>query len=157
MVEERAGDSGVTLIETLIVLVLIGVAAGIVTLSLPSGAPPREIAQEAALLSARINLAAEQSLIAARPYRMNWATDGYNFEVWDGEDWGQEGENEVRHELADGILLTEEGGARSGVLRINPDLLPSASGPALFRLRSGTNGQEVLFDGATARPRGDVL
>ena len=151
MADRRRGESGVTLIEVLIVLVLIGVAAGIVTLSLPSSAPPREVAQEAELLSARMNLAAEQSLIAARPYRMSWESDHYLYEVWDGTDWVGQQETAIRHDLADSILLTSAEGSRSGTLRIEPDLLPGAEGPARFRVTSGTNSREVLFDGATAR------
>lgn len=153
MAETRGRDSGVTLIEMLVVLVLIAVSAGIVTLALPSGAAPREIAQEAGLLSSRLNLAAERSLIAAQPVRMEWRGDGYGFEVWTGDIWqtADSAALAAPHVLEDGIVLADRDGSRSGTLRITPDLLPGTEGVVTFRLSSGASQREVLFDGATAR------
>lgn len=150
----RSGDSGVTLIETLVVLVLIGVAAGIVTLAVPGPAPPRAIAQEAQLLSSRINLAAERSLVAAQHLRMVWRDDGYAFEVWNGEDWAGDSPPPLtgRYHMEDGIILSDGDGKRSGTVRIDPNLMPVRGAVEVFRVGSGADQQEVQFDGARARP-----
>ena len=153
MTDRRCGDSGITLVEMLIVLVLIGVSASVVTLSLPSAAPPRAVAQEAELLRSRLTLAAEYSLISARTLRLDWRSDGYSVEEWTGDAWQPSGAMDLTamHRLEDGIVLGDGNGSRRGAVRITPDLLPGSDGIATLRLSSGANQRDVLFDGATAR------
>ena len=148
MADLRARDSGVTLIETLVVLVIIGVGAGIVTLALPGNTPPRAIAQEAELLESRLNLAAERSLISARHLRLAWGADGYRLEVWDGEDWVAESKG---HQMDGGLTLSDASGILSGVLRINPDGVPDSGAAAVLRVGDGTGVRSLRFDGVRAQ------
>jgi general secretion pathway protein H len=153
MGKTRVKDSGVTLIEVLVVLVLIGISAGIVTYSLPSGRAARTVDQEAGLLAARLNLAAERSLIGGQHYRLDWTVAGYQFLQWQDDDWSTAmgAPLNADHRLAGGTAMTQGDGARRGSLQITPDLLPPSDGPATLRFEAGSNRQTVTFDGVTAR------
>ncbi|QUJ76783.1 prepilin-type N-terminal cleavage/methylation domain-containing protein [Sulfitobacter albidus] len=152
MAETRRGDSGVTLIETLVVLVLVAVAAGIVTLSLPGTAPPRAVAQEADLLGKRLNLAAERSLTTGQTLRMAWGDGSYGFSVWDGAAWTPATAQSLAgpHRIESGLILDDPDGARSGEIRITADLMPDAEGPRVLRIGNGALRHAVTFDGARA-------
>lgn len=153
MGKRRSKDSGVTLIEVLVVLALIGVSAGIVTYALPSGGQSRTLDQEAALLAARLNLAAERSLIGGDQHRLDWTASGYTFATWRDGGWDEPSGAPLdqEHTLARGAILTDANGARQGMLRITPDLLPASEGVSQLRLNVGTLREVVMFDGATAR------
>lgn len=145
MADRRIPDAGVTLIEILAVLVIIGISAGVVTLALPGRAPSRGIAQEAELLQSRLNLAAERSLIAARYMRLDWGSDGYGFEVWDGERWEAAGD---RKQIE--FSLSDANGSRAGEVLITPDGISETGRVTLLRLGTGTSQRSVRFDGARA-------
>lgn len=150
MAEPRQPDSGVTLIETLAVLALIGVSAGLVTYALPSGPGARTLAQEAALLERRLSLAAERSLTGRQPLSMSWQGGTYAFREWDGTAWQAPAAAFAGpHGLPEGMQLAST--SPGGELRITPDLLPPATGPVTFRLGTGPGARHILFDGATAR------
>ena len=153
MDETRHSDSGVTLIETLIVLVLIAVAAGIVTLSLPGGAAPRALAQEADLLIARLNLAADRSVTSGDTLRFYWRDETYGFDLWDGTTWVAPDTPpfDAGHALEDGITMRSGDGSQRGEMTITADLIPTMTGVQRLQLLSGTAQQEVIFDGARAR------
>lgn len=154
MGKERCVESGVTLIEMLIVLVLISVAAGIVTFALPGQAPPHAVSQEADLLSARLNLAAERSLTGGQHVRMSWQEDGYQFQIWNGERWfaSKVPMFAKPHQLENGITLRDLADRRSGEIRITSDLMPmDAADQLVLQLVSGSSRRDVLFDGARAR------
>ncbi len=146
-------DAGVTLLEMLIVLVMIGVLTGIATLSIRDGTRARDTAQEAALLAARLDLAAEQSLIFGRYGALDWSQDGYRFTEWDGEEWRPHSSAllAASHSLEPGLRLQGDEGARSGSLRILPDLGPPSGGIATLRIAAAGPGIAVRFDGASAR------
>jgi len=151
----RNRDSGVTLIEMLVVLALIGVGAGIATYALPSGPAARTVAQEATLLSTRLNLAAERSLIGGRSVRLDWDAKSYGFDEWTGDGWGVTpvAALSARHVLEGVTQLFSDTSALSGEMTITPDLLPSAGRLRLFRLGSGAVARTVVFDGASASLR----
>jgi general secretion pathway protein H len=153
MDKQRRKDSGVTLIEVLVVLALIGVSAGIVTYALPSGGQTRTLDQEATLLAARLNLAAERSLIGGDHYRLDWTAAGYTFATWREGAWDEarSAPLDQEHRFARGAVLSGAGGAQQGTLRITPDMLPASDGARSLRLEVGALRQVVLFDGATAR------
>jgi general secretion pathway protein H len=145
-------DAGVTLLEMLIVLVMIGVLTGIATLSFRDGTRMRDTAQEAALLAARLDLAAEQSLIFGRYSALDWSQDSYRFTEWDGTDWRPHASARLAasHSLEPGLRLRGEAGAQSGSLRIRPDLGPPSGGVATLRIAAAGSGVAVRFDGASA-------
>jgi len=152
MAETRTGDAGVTLIEILVVLVLIGVSAGIVSYALPSGTSARTLDQEAALLAARLNLAAERSLMKGRHYTLDWQAEGYAFQEWQDGAWraATGAPLSERHTLARGAILTDGDGVRRGAVQIAPDLLPGDDGVVQLWLVAGSVRRMVSFDGAAA-------
>lgn len=155
----RVKDAGVTLIEMLVVLVLIGVGAGIVTYALPSGSAARSVSQEATLLKSRLNIAAERSLIGGRPFRMTWTSTGYRFEEWEGAKWQTASSPPfiAAHVFDDAVSLTTMVGGSEGEIAITPDLLPTANGVVEIRLKAGTSSETLVFDGAAARIEGGTL
>lgn len=157
----RARDAGVTLIEMLVVLALIGASAGVVSYALPSAAPARNLDQDAALLASRLNLAAERSLMTGQVYRMDWQSDGYVFQAWRDGAWQSEPGTplDAPHGLARGAVLSDDAGSRRGRLTITPDLLPAdQSRPATAEdteaatlwVTAGAQRRGVYFDGASA-------
>lgn len=155
MVKSRSGDSGVTLIEMLVVLSLIAVSAGVVTLALPGAGQGRTVTQEANLLAARLNLAAERSLIEGRHFRLDWTTQGYGFDEWTDDGWNDANGAPLSedHLLDRDAVLTDADGARQGRLRVTPDLLPPEAGVLELTLSAGTARQAVVFDGIVAQLR----
>ncbi|KIN71065.1 prepilin-type N-terminal cleavage/methylation domain-containing protein [Sulfitobacter guttiformis] len=152
MAEQRSLDAGVTLIEILVVLVLIGVSAGVILYALPSAPNSRTVAQEADLLMSRLNIAAERSLIDGKLFRLNWTLDSYSFEEWSEGAWQNASGAPLaeNHRLADDLLLSGPAGAQRGTVRITPDLLPNSAGVDVLRLASGHLGRILTFDGASA-------
>lgn len=142
----RGRDAGVTLIEMLVVLAILGASVGGVMLAMPQGAPDPTADREARLLQARLRQATEASLATLRPARMQWATDGYVFEQWDGSDW-QPHELPVlakRHVLTGGVAMQGD-----GVINFTPDALPPVGGPVEVILRGGS-AMRVGYDGFAA-------
>lgn len=154
----RASDGGVTLIEMLVVLVLIGISASVVTLALPSQNASRSVSQEAELLAARLNLAAERSLIEGRSFRMEWTTDTYAFSELSQDEWLPSGSETLpaHHALGADATMAGPSGARRGEIVIDPDLLPPATGAVELVLTSGTVRRSLVFDGVRARAGGDI-
>ncbi len=150
---KRVGDSGVTLIEILVVLALIGIGAGIVSYALPSGAKARSLEQEAALLAARLNNVADRSLVAGETYRVIWQSEAYRFETWKDKAWHTATGAPLSgsHTLYRGATLSDATGAQRGSFAITPALLPPTTGIVSLRLASGVQDRTVTFDGATAQ------
>jgi len=150
---KRADDSGVTLIEILVVLALIGIGAGIVSYALPSGANARTLEQEATLLAARLTNVADRSLVAGETYRVIWQSEAYRFETWKDDAWytATDASLSVSHTLDRGATLSDTTGAQRGIFAITPALLPPPTGIVSLRLASGAQGRTIIFDGATAQ------
>ena len=148
----RTPDSGVTLIEVLVVLALIGVSAGVISYSLPSAPRERTVHQEASLFAARINLAAERSLIGGQHYKVVWRTEGYHFEQWQDRSWksAQGAPLSEAYVLDRGAVLSDPNGAQRGSIRITPDLLPPSEGLKVLQMDAGIIQRSISFDGAAA-------
>ena len=84
---DRHQDAGVTLVEVLVVLVLVGIMAGIVGLNIGSGSRGDIAKQEADLLVARLNRAADDVILTGVPMGFVWGAEGYRFDVYNGEIW----------------------------------------------------------------------
>lgn len=124
----RDGEAGVTLVEVLVVLVLVGLMAGAVGLRL--GDRPSDSAEqrEATRLAVRLSLAADTALTTGEAATFTWGPDGYSL-----------GDGPLRRTSAP--ILTAP-----GQYPISPDLLPARSGPLRLTLGDTT----VVFDGARA-------
>lgn len=153
MADMRAREHGATLLEVLVVLALIATTATVVTLALPGGASERGVTQEAELLAARLNLAAERSLIEGRSFRLEWTADRYEFSELTGGDW-QGSTTETlpsAHGMSRAVALADASGARRGEIVITPDLLPPSSGMMELSLSADAMQRAVQFDGLNAR------
>lgn len=152
----RVSDHGVTLIEMLVVLSLIGVSAGIISYSIPSRSSARTVQQEAAMLVARLNLAGERSLINGRHFRFEWQATHYQFEQWGDGAWTTAptfGLNEP-HAFLQGIVLSDRAGGQSGSVQMSPQMLGLGGGLLQLRLEGGENWSFIVFDGIQARLEG---
>ena len=152
----RRHEAGVTLVEVLVVLAIMGVMTGIAALAIPSGPRPATLRAAADLLAARLDIAAEESLISGRAARLEWDGTGYRFTERQGDDWAPHGNAALAGpHPADGIALRGETGGGSGVLTITPDLAPPDG--TIVRVGLGRAGEvgagpvAVVFDGASAR------
>lgn len=127
-------EAGMTLVEIVVALALVGVMAGIAVLSV--GAADRGVGSEteARRLAARIALAADRALIEGQTLNLIWDEQGYSLD-----------ESGTRHALASGIKLA--GPTPAGAIAINAD-----SGVALasFTFQGGGAAWRVDFDGLNA-------
>lgn len=76
---------GFTLVELMVVIAIIGVAAGAVVLSMPDPRPT--LAVEAERFAARLTLAREEVVMTNRPVALRADAAGYGFESFDGAVW----------------------------------------------------------------------
>ena len=76
---------GFTLVELLMVIAIIGLAAGAVVLSVPDPRP--SVAVDAERFAARLTRAREESLLSNRPVAVEATPTGYAFSVFDGARW----------------------------------------------------------------------
>lgn len=130
----RRGQAGVTLIEMMIVLAVIGVATGAATLGL--GALARDDAAERAAqrLAAVIGAGVDEALISGVSQVLQWDAQGYRIGTAD------------RHDLAAGVSLSRVDGAGEAVV-----LSSDATSPASeFVLQGDAAIWRVSFDGVSA-------
>ncbi len=151
----RAGDAGVTLVEILVVLVLIGTVAGAVGLSLGNARRGASVDSETALLLARMRRASDEALLAGAPVALTWDNAGYRFLAWADGGWQPHPVSILGtpHLLPDGVGFL--GPSRGGDFVVGADLLPQDG--AALRLALGPDGSpaerapQLIWDGATAR------
>lgn len=138
----RPDRSGMTLIEMLIVLAIIGISAGLVVLAVGGGRGDAAARTEANRFADRLRLAADEALIAGHPLTLTMNATGYAFEAGGAS----AGEWAERHELARGVRLS----ARQAELLIDPD---GAAAPAIMTVRDRDHAWLVTFDGLNADVR----
>jgi general secretion pathway protein H len=80
-----AGRAGFTLVELLMVVTIIGLAAGAVVLSVPDPRP--SVAEDAERFAARLSRAREEAILSNRPVAVDATAAGYDFMVFDGAVW----------------------------------------------------------------------
>jgi general secretion pathway protein H len=75
--QRRNRQAGVTLIEVMIVLVVIGIATGATTLGLGALARDDRVEQEARRLAGAISAGVDEALIASKAQLIRWDREGY--------------------------------------------------------------------------------
>ena len=157
----RNRDAGITLIEILVVLAVIGVATGATMLGVNSADRDTRAEAEAVRLARNLSLGVDEALVGGAPLAMIWDTGGYSFVAWSdaSASWGAAGQNTlaIRHDLRAPLQLGIDGQDIPRAVVI----AASGVGPAISfviappALSSGPRWV-VDFDGfsAAARPEG---
>lgn len=148
---DRMGhDDGMTLVEMLVVLAIVGVMSGATVLAIGHSAREDLLRTESQRLAARLNAAADEAMVSNRRVALQCDPSGYGF-VRSGEQVQQRGQTgaelETRYTLPAGIRLQ---GDRSALL-LDPDL---ASAPVVLRLVASGKETVVVFDGFEATVSG---
>lgn len=142
----RASQAGMTLIEMLIVLAIIGVAAGAVTLGIGAATRKPSVESEARRLASRLQAAADDAMLGdkliaftAEPHGYGFATIGANGKLAPRTD-----DAFAPHTLPAGITLT---------LDVRPPLVLGVDGsgkPIAATVENGSQRWLVRYDGMTA-------
>lgn len=142
----RARDrrAGMTLVEVLVVLAIVGVSAGVVVLAAGTGDRQLSVESEANRLADRLRLAADEVLVTRRPLVLTWDAGGYRFTPGRASDVPGEALRD-RHDLPAGIRLTAAGTASPTA--VDPD---GAEPVAVFILAGDGQVRRVSFDGLNA-------
>lgn len=149
----RVDQSGVTLVEVLVVLVIIGVLAGIVVVALGSADQPAGARDEAQRLANRLNLAVDEALVTGTVLVLTWDERNYQFESWDpnNAEWQRHSIDLLgqSHRLPSSLRLeAEQNGSHEGQrLPIGPN---GAGSPLIMSIAGASNGWWVVFDGLSA-------
>lgn len=127
-------QAGMTLVEIVVALAIVGVMSGIAVLSVGAADRGAGAETEARRLAARIGLSADRALIDGQAINLVWDERGYSFD-----------ETGARHDLASGLKLA--GPTAAGAIAISDDSGPD---PASFRIEGGGAAWRVDFDGLNA-------
>ncbi len=144
----RAGEAGMTLAETLVVLAVIAIAAGAaVTGLLPR--PADTAGTEAVRLAGLLTLAADEALARQQVLELAWTDETYGFRVWSAEGGGWQapaaGPLTAERVLPAGLVLSA--GQTDRTVRIAPDGLSPA---AVIEITGNGSRRQVVFDGLAA-------
>lgn len=150
----RHAQAGITLIEMLIVLAVIGVAAGATMLRF--GDHGRTAQTEAIRLARHLTLGVDEALIEGRPLALQWDETGYTFRQMSAAQPNTEPEAwpvatspvlGMRHDIGRPFVLA----LRDGVSR-SPVIVPvsGAAPPVTFEITGSDPTWLVQFDGFTA-------
>ncbi len=147
----RQGDAGLTLIEMMIVLVLIGVATSAAVIGLGRGSAAQKVEAESRRLVEMLSLAVDEAMVTRQPLRLEWHASGYFVTRADGKPPAT-ARLAGGYDLPGGIALQRDT-ASDGALIIRPDGLGD---PAALTIAGPRNSWTVRFDGllaqATAAP-----
>jgi general secretion pathway protein H len=154
MTHRRPADAGLTLVEVLAVLAIVGVAAGATVLGLGSLDRGARSEGEAMRLADRLQLAADDAMVTSAPLALVWTERSYEFVAWDPQrgGWHASERRELgpRHTLAGALRLERAGSRDDAPILIAPDLLhPSFE----FRVTGGGDVWRVAFDGFRSSAR----
>jgi general secretion pathway protein H len=143
-------DDGMTLVEMLVVLAIVGVMSGATVLAMGHSAREDLLRAESQRLVARLNTAADEVMVSNRRVVLEWDPAGYGFAPLT-EKTPQRGQSELRRQsrytLPAGIRLQAD---RSPV-PVDPDL---ARAPIALRLVASGKETLIVFDGFEATVSG---
>ena len=138
-------EAGLTLVEMLIVLAIIGVAAGAVALSVGAATRAPNVETEARRLATRLQVAADDAMLGDRTLAFTATEDGYGFaEIGAAGLVPRTDEALGFHRLPAGMVMT---------LSVRPPVLLGVDGsgqPLSATVESGSRRWLVTYDGMTA-------
>ncbi len=147
IIARRPSETGMTLIEMLIVLAIIGVAAGAVTFGMGAVTRAPSVETEARRLATRLQAAADDAMLGDRTIAFTAGKHGYGFATVrsDGKTVPRTDDALGYHQLPGGIVMTLD--ARPPVI-LGVD---GAGRPMQAIIESGRQRWQVVYDGMTAR------
>lgn len=145
----HAHEAGLSLVEVLVVLAIIGAMSGAALLSVSRDRAGEDAEAEARRLAARLQFAADEALLTGIARRLDWDETSYRILAWDPERgaWRLEPLALLSepHGLADGLTLAGPDGLRSVLIA------PDAGSRGDFVVRNSAETWAVRFDGLTAQ------
>lgn len=139
-----------SLVEMLVVLAIIGIAASATVLGVGAATRGGSVAAEANRLADRLQLAVDDVMVSDRALAFVADERGYGFVARAANGWrAEESEGFARHELASGIRL--DMGKMQGPVPVGAD---GQGVPIAVTLRSDAGDWHVAYDGlnVTAAP-----
>ncbi|MBA4807005.1 GspH/FimT family pseudopilin [Brevundimonas sp.] len=131
--------SGFTLVELMVTIAVIGLAAGAVVLSMPDPRPA--VGLEAEQFAARLSRAREEAILTNRSVAADVDASGYGFSSFDGVEWTPLNGVFVARTWGEGVVPPRE------PLRVVFDPTGVAD-PAQVRLTRDNTSRTVVVDGA---------
>lgn len=142
-------DAGMTLVEMLIVLAIIGITAGASAIALGSGAGLDGKA-EVRRLQTRLQLAIDEAMVRGTPLALSLGAREYRFLDWEvrTKTWRPSEITALRdiHRLPRGMSLSSSDGRR--IVPLDAD---QTTDPVVIDLEAGGQRWAVAFDGLNAR------
>lgn len=139
---DRRGRAGFTLVELMMVVAIIGLAAGAVVLSVPDPRP--SVGIEAERFAARLVRAREEAVLTNRVVAVDADAKGYGFTSFDGARWSPLTDGPFGPEIwTPGTTIV----AREGELRVVFDPTGAAE-PATMAVGRKGKSVVVVVDGA---------
>lgn len=134
-----------TLIEMLIVLAIVGVAAGAVTLGIGAATRAPNVETEARRLASRLQAASDDAMLGDRMTAFTVDEHGYGFATMTASGWQPRTDGPMAyHRLPGGMVVT---------LTANPPVILGADGsgqPLAATVSAGDQRWQVVYDGMTA-------
>lgn len=143
-------EAGLTLVEMLVVLAIVGVMAGVVVLSAGSSSG-RGPEVEARRLAARLELAADETMVTGRAIAFVRGANGYRFVAWKAGRWTDDQSPALEpHTLPPGLAIE---GTANGPVVLGAD---GGGNPIALRIVPAKgSGWTIAFDGVSAEARAD--
>lgn len=144
-----AREAGLTLVEMLVVLSIIGIIASVAVLSIGGGSS-RNAQVEARLLQSRLQFAADRTMVTDEMFALVPAANGYRFAEWDEgtQAWRDSAKAGLAapHQLARGVVLSA-----SDTRALLPLGAYGAGAGFVLTLAGDNRTWIVRFDGVSAR------
>lgn len=151
MTSGRHPQAGVSLIEVLVVLAIVGVMTGVTVLGLGALDRGAGADSEALRLADRLQLASDEVIVASVPLALVWDARGYRFLRWNAQDdaWRASEQRLLgeRHDLPSALRLQRADGPGEVPVLITADLPQPAVD---LRITGGSAPWAVSFDGFRA-------